>query len=118
NKPPAESRDHETVDSGSADAPRLSFRLRADAVSVLDVASSLRTVGARLDGAPVGAALRLVAAALPGVELARAASEEAQEWAWEMTQVGAVFEPYAALLQVAVEGQRRADAANAAARRR
>lgn len=71
----------------------------------------MRTVGPRLDGAPVGSALRAVAAALPGGELDSAASEEAAEWGAEMAELGAVCERWGRLLESAVEGHRRIDMA-------
>ncbi|MEX2290592.1 MAG: hypothetical protein WD794_09735 [Mycobacteriales bacterium] len=91
------------------------FRLALDADSVLTTAACVRGVGARLDAAPGGAALRQIAVAVPGGELSRATCEEAAEWAGEMAEVGAVLERYAALLEAAVAGLRRADAAGAAA---
>lgn len=89
----------------------MSFRLRIDGSSVVLAAAAVRTVGPRLDGAPAGTALRAVAAALPGGELDGAASQEAAEWGAEMAELGAVCERWARLLQSAVEGHRRTDAA-------
>lgn len=91
----------------------MSFRLRVDAASVGAAGSAVRAVGARLDGAPAETALRTVAAALPGGQLAQAAGEEAGEWAGEMAALGAVFERYARQLARAVEDHRRNDAAGA-----
>ena len=96
----------------------MSFRLSIDAGSVVDAASSVRAVGHGLDGAPGGAALRGVAAALPGGELAQAAAEQAGQWAGEMRETGALFERYAALLEAAVAAQQHLDAGGAAALRR
>lgn len=96
----------------------MSFRLSVDTASVSATAASVRAVGAGLDGAPGGAALRGIAAALPGGELARAATQEAGEWAGEMARAGAAFERYADLLEAATAAVRRADAAGAAALRR
>lgn len=92
----------------------MTFRLAVDPGSVADAADAVRAVGQRLDGAPAGAALRLVAAAVPGGALARAAEQEAQEWAREMAEVGAVFQRYAALLEAAVQEQCRLDTVGAA----
>lgn len=96
----------------------VSFRLTVDAASVLATAGSVRSLGAGLDAAPGGAALRQVAAAVPGGELAWAASDEAAEWAGEMAEVGAAFDRYTALLEAAVAGLRQMDAVGAAALRR
>jgi hypothetical protein len=90
--------------------PVVSFRLRVDGASVVAAAAAVRAVGSRLDGAPAGTALRTVAAALPGGELAEAAGEEAGEWAGEMAELGAVCERWAGELQRAVDDHRRADA--------
>lgn len=91
----------------------MSFRLRVDAGSVTGAASAVRAAGGQLDDAPGGAALRTVAAAVPGGELARAAAEEAGEWTAEMSELGAVLERYARQLQRAVTDHRDADAAGA-----
>jgi hypothetical protein len=96
----------------------VSFRLSVDSASVAVAASSVRAVGHGLDGAPAGHALRQVAAALPGEELAQAAAQEAAEWAREMADLGAVFERYAAALSAAAAEQGRLDAVGAAALRR
>lgn len=91
----------------------MTFRLTFDVASVAGTGAAARDVGRRLDSAPAGAALHLVAAAVPGGQLSGAASEEAQEWAGEMAEIGAVFERYAAALAAAAESQRRLDAAGA-----
>jgi hypothetical protein len=88
----------------------VSFRLRVDGATVVEAAWVVRAVGSRLDGAPAGTALRTVSAALPGGELADAAAEEADEWAGEMAELGAVCERWAGELQRAVDSHRRADA--------
>lgn len=92
----------------------MSFRLEIDATSVLLAATSVQEVGRRLDGAPAGAALRTVAAALPGSLLGDAAAEEAAEWAKEMSSIAEVFQRYTKELKAAVEAQRRLDASGAA----
>lgn len=96
----------------------MSFRLTVDAGSVIGAAGAVRAVGAGLDAAPGGAALRQVVVALPGSELARVAGTEAAEWSREMTDLAAVFERYTALLEAAVAAMGRADTAGAAALRR
>jgi putative IMPACT (imprinted ancient) family translation regulator len=88
----------------------VSFRLRVDGASVAAAGAAVRQVGAQLDGAPAGTALRAIAAALPGGDLARAAAEEADEWAGEMAELGALFERYSTQLQRAVDDHRRTDA--------
>ena len=85
--------------------------------SVEAAAQAVSTIGAALDGAPGGAALRLVAVSLPGSELAAAAVGEASEWAGEMADAAATFERYAAALKAAMEDYRRCDAEAAAAGR-
>lgn len=96
----------------------MSFRLTLDSGSVVGAARSVRAVGSGLDAAPGGAALRLVAAAVPGGELSRAAATEAAEWAGEMARIAAVFERYSAQLEAAVAALQRTDRAGAAALRR
>ena len=90
-------------------------RLTVDYRSVEGAAQAVSTIGAALDGAPGGAALRIVAVSLPGSELAAAAAGEAFEWAGEMAEVATTFERYAAALEAAMEDYRRCDAEAAAA---
>jgi len=72
-----------------------------DAGSVVAAADAVRSVGSRLDDAPGGAALRLVAASLPGSQLARAAAGAAFEWGIEMAELAQTFERYTAALEAA-----------------
>lgn len=96
----------------------MTFRLVVDPASVAGAGAAVRAVGARLDAAPAGSALQLVAAAVPGGRLAAAAAQEAREWAGEMAEIGAVFERYARELAAAAAEQRRLDTAGARELRR
>lgn len=89
--------------------------LLVDSGSVAAAAEAVRSVGAALDDAPGGAALRLVAASLPGSAAGRAAAGEAFEWGIEMAELARTFERYAAALEAALQDYRRHDADSASA---
>lgn len=89
--------------------------LAIDHASVLCAASAVTGLAGALDGAPGGGALRLVAASLPGGELAAAAATQAGEWAGEMSELGAAFARWATALESAVAQHRAQDATGVAA---
>lgn len=93
----------------------MSFRIEVDAASVLGAAVAARRLGSRLEAAPGGAALRRVASAVPGGELARATSQEAAEWESEMRSLATLLDRCSALLEDSAGGYRRVDATAAMA---
>ncbi len=80
----------------------MTFRLAVDHESVLVAAVRVAAVAQRLDGAPAGRALGVVAAAVPGGRLAEAAQTEAAEWGQELSGLADAFNRYATALEAAV----------------